>query len=551
MTFREATRDSWWLTALVLVCVAAAWLRLQQFAAQVLLDDEWHALHTLFRHDPLDIALSFGRFDHSIPLTLTYQAMTGTAGLDEMLMRLPSLVAGLATILVGVLWTWRRLGPPTAVVFGWLLAISPLLVVYSRAARSYAPVVLLLLIAFWAAHAWWDRRGSGYLWLYAICAALGTWLHPLFGPLFLTPLLFFALDGIRQAGRPRLPFPVLKRLLAGGLAVALLTAPLVLPPLIADPAAIFDKAGAGEFPAHTLPEVAHLMAGTSHAAILWLFVVLFVAGTALLLQRTPRHLAFGALVVLVLAATLAVSRPAWMSTGYVMARYMIVLLPGMLLAVALAITTIAARASASPPVRALLIGVFCVLLALGNPVREILQRPVSHSLHPYFIADARPEARRMNRFLEQMPQSRFWTDHGPLLDDARSALALAPWRFEAPLSPLPVLERRTGRRVIPAFINGYCAVVNFGEPPPDSGVRLRNAVHLARGEAGAGKAGYLVWVRRWHIDPEGEKTLAAMGLYTDPLFLHYPDCEPQFTSVFGKPVYSDPWLAVFRLPGTI
>lgn len=547
MTRSRETHTFWWITALVVVTLVATWLRTQQLVAQVLLDDEWHSLHTIFRHDYREIALSFGRFDHSIPLTLSYQAIANAFGLDELRMRLPSLVAGVTTVILGMWWSWRRFGPPTAVIFGWLLAISPLLVIYSRAARPYALVVLLVLVAFWAAHIWWYQHRPTFLWLYAVCVAIGTWLHPLFGPVLLSPLLFFALDSAWTQRRLWPSVHLQKRLLNGGVIVALLTAPLVLPPLLADPSAILDKAGVGTVAPHTLPAVTYLMAGTSHFTVLLLAIILSAVGTILLLRREPRKVFFALLVLVIFATTLAVSRPAWMSTGYVMARYTIILLPWLLLAVALASTTIATRLTKQLRGRNIVMVAIALLLAWGNPLTETLRTPVSHGLHPYYIADARPDARRINMLVERMPQSPFWKNHAALLSDADSALALAPWRFEAPLSPLPVLEHRTGRRVIPAFINGYCATVHFGEPPAESPVQLRNALHLGQGERSDAKAGFLVWKRRWHIDTEAEQTLADMGLYTDPLTLAYPDCEPQLRLDFGPPVYEDEWLAVFPL----
>jgi hypothetical protein len=550
MMIRTEDHSRWWLAALILVYLLAAWLRMQQLSTQVLLDDEWHALHALFRLGYREIALSFGLMDHSIPLALLYQAIADTTGLDEPRMRLPSLLAGLATVAAGSLWAWRRFGPPTGLAFAWLLAISPLLVIYSRAARPYALVVLLALLAFWAAHAWWYRRRNAALWVYAACAAVGTWLHPLFGPTLMSPLLFFALDGAWKNRRPWPAAADLRRLVSGAVLTGLMTAMLVVPPLIADPSAILGKAGVGELPLHTLLALAQLLAGTGSWLALALFLALAFLGAVVLLKHSPRYVAFVAIVLLTFLATLLIARPAWTSTGYVLARYTIVLLPGLLLAVAVGLAAVVRQTRAAGPAAVGITLAGGLLLAWGSPLPETWRVPGSHGFHTYYIAGARPDTRPMNAFIDRMPQSPFWQIHDELLADPEARLALAPWRFEAPLSVLPVLERRTGRRVIPAFITGYCAEVRFGEPPAaETRVRLRNAVHLGRGEATERKAEYLVWKRRWHVDPEAEQTLAGMGLYADPLRLSYPDCEARFQADFGLPVYEDEWLAVYPLPG--
>ena len=58
--------------ATVGVCwfVAGAWLRYYQLDLQILVEDEWHALHKILRSGFADIYQSFGRSDHSIPLAL-------------------------------------------------------------------------------------------------------------------------------------------------------------------------------------------------------------------------------------------------------------------------------------------------------------------------------------------------------------------------------------------------------------------------------------------------------------------------------------------------
>ena len=182
----------WRLLALSAIGAAAFFLRAQQLGRQVIIDDEWHAIHKLLASGYGAILTSFGQVDHSIPLTLFYKLAADTLGLGEGILHAPSFIAGLATVAVLTAWAWKRFGPEVALVFGWLLAASPLLVEFSRYARPYALVVLLVAIAYLAADRWWKKEGGrATLALYLGCAVLATWLHPLAGPVVGMPLLFF------------------------------------------------------------------------------------------------------------------------------------------------------------------------------------------------------------------------------------------------------------------------------------------------------------------------------------------------------------------------
>ena len=70
------------LTLLGAVLVGAA-LRAYQLPGQILVDDEWHALHKAIHSSYAEILTSFGAADHAIPITLYYKLATDTVGLSE------------------------------------------------------------------------------------------------------------------------------------------------------------------------------------------------------------------------------------------------------------------------------------------------------------------------------------------------------------------------------------------------------------------------------------------------------------------------------------
>ena len=106
-------------------------LRLDQFTLQVLLDDEWHAVHQILRRGPASIVLALGHADFGIPLALYDWALVQTVGLSETAMRVPMMLCGLATIVLFPLAVAPRIGRAEALAFALLLATSPLLVAFS------------------------------------------------------------------------------------------------------------------------------------------------------------------------------------------------------------------------------------------------------------------------------------------------------------------------------------------------------------------------------------------------------------------------------------
>ena len=168
-----------WAALLLTAFVAGTALRVWQLDIQILIDDEWHAIHMLLRATPMTILTHLGYADYSIPLTLYYQWLYRSIGLSEWGMHVPPLVAGVALLLVGPRLLERWCALPTRVVWTALVAISPLLVYHSKVARPYALTSLLTFVAIVAFRAWWlDRRTRDGA-VYAATTLAAGWLHPM------------------------------------------------------------------------------------------------------------------------------------------------------------------------------------------------------------------------------------------------------------------------------------------------------------------------------------------------------------------------------------
>ena len=242
--------------------MVGALLRLDQFTTQVLIDDEWHAVHQLQKLAPAQMFLTFGHADYSIPLGLIDALEARLFGLSETMIRLPMLACGLATLVLFPLYVAPRLGRATSAVFAVLLAIAPLLVIYSRMARPYA----ITLLFVWAAHAAFQRfdtarsgaRRAGAA--YVIAASLAAWLHPIIAPFVVAPFLWALYDLRREP--PPLRQARFVRLAGLALATGVPMAALLLPPLIAHPEALTGKAGIDRPGVDTLVGVWYAWLGT-------------------------------------------------------------------------------------------------------------------------------------------------------------------------------------------------------------------------------------------------------------------------------------------------
>src|SRR5262245_53298440 len=169
-------RDWLWLAPPALV---GALLRLWGVERQVLAGDELHALQfaaenslgTILTHTSQEV-------DHCVPLTAVVR-LALDAGLEpsELLLRLPVLLSGLVLVPVLALLVRGLVGARVSCAFAWLLALSPMLVLYGRILRSYGPVVVLALVAVLAFRRWLEHGRRADALLYSFLAPVAAYFH--------------------------------------------------------------------------------------------------------------------------------------------------------------------------------------------------------------------------------------------------------------------------------------------------------------------------------------------------------------------------------------
>lgn len=529
-----------WLALLPWAAAVAAgtWLRGQQWAGQVLIDDEWHLVHRLVLSTPREMFLDFGYSDYGIPLGLLYSALGQVTPLSEALLRWPMLVAGIATLVLLPALVLRRVGLPATTVFAWLLAISPLLVVYSRLARPYALVVPLVWIAVFAILRFAARKEGGAALAFGavVASALAAWLH-LAASCFVAAAFVVAAWPLPRRVQVEGAAPAM-RLGLLAVAIGLVCCALILPPLLAHPQAMALKSGVDAPGLDTVVSAWFAWVGSTSGAVAVAAGVLALVGCGPLLRdmSEARALALGGALAWLLVM---ITRPASSHYGIVLARYLLPALPLVLLAVAcgawLLVRRLAPRAEGPA---AALAGtgamLACAALVATSPVQEWWARPNRHALHMQYYFDFRAGRNPFGPHLDAIPDSAFWRTLARR-PPGSLRVAVAPFYFESFNWNAPEWERDSGQVVLPAYLSGFCVDWRWGEAPAGPAFAFRNAVHLSDAAEMAAKGiDFVVWQRPYRrgADLMGEDT---------------QDCEARLRERFGKPWYEDAAVVAFAV----
>jgi len=514
-------------------------LRAFQLGSQVPAEDElpslWMLLHLRY---PGRISSDFAA--SSMPELLIGRLVAETLGLTELSYRLEPFAFGAAILVVGPWLAWRHFGPPTATIFAALLAISPLLVHYSRFARAYAAPTLLVLVGAFAYQRWLERGRTRAAWTYALSAACAVWFHPLAAPAALAPpLAAMGVALVRGRGRSLAGLRGSAWMAAG---TALLMVLVLAGPDGYGLLRLSSRAGGG-FQANpeTLVGAMRHLAGTGStwlAAVAW---VGMLAGAIVALRRRA-ELAASLVAACVLQGLAVLRADAFLTElHWVLARYLIFVLPFLLLFLAVAIAE-PGRPALRPPGRALGLGLAGALwmgLFLSGPLPAAYYRPNPFTNHYDFqVAYSGPSPGWKG---SPTTPHRAYTREAPAPIPAfYRQLAAEPGEFgivEAPADPrwqeIPFhyYQRIHRKRVRVGVTEGFIGARSHPVALDDPRVRFRSFVDLRDPEALRGDdLRYLIFHKG---RPAGWFDVAALVA--------------QYRSRLGDPVFEDATIVVFRL----
>lgn len=523
----------WLLTAVV--------LRVYGLAQQWLIDDEWHGIHRILAGEPWrDMFFAVGVSDFSVPQTLYYRVLARFTEVDEVLMRLPVVIAGLGLVAGGALWMWRRAGLLEASLLTGFLAFSPMLVYQSRNARPYAITILLTWVALWALARWHKEGQTRWAVLYSLAAVLACWFHAAIVPFVVLPLVW--LWGVQlyrcwhdRRWRPLFSITALGAVTAVGIGF------FTVLPTILHRDMMATRAGMDIPQGETYAGFAHLLFGHEQlllVGVLWLF--------ALWGMYRAWQLDDGLLKLIVIgfAATVLsiyLLRPAWVHNPLTFSRYVLPVWPLLLgctaLGLADAIRRLWQHRVALRPV-ALILLLTPMLTISGKHIRDLLQTPPSLFLHSWYWYDFRIGKNPVRVMFKDFPRSPFW-DQLAKLPAGSVRVAVAGHQLESYTMPDVLWLREHSQILINGQRQGLC-----GQPPfygeiggmrarDGVGYRLRNAVDLAD-QAAVDRMGIdFVAFNRVQAGQEDKLDLAG--------------CIESFRKLYGEPAYSDEHVVAFDL----
>lgn len=531
-----------YLAIFVLVAIGS-YLRLDQFTLQVLLDDEWHVIHQLLYKTPLELYQTFGEADFSIPLALLYWVELKLFGLSELAMRWPMMLAGISALIIFPFYARNYIDDKATLVFLFLLAISPRLILFSRTARPYTLTLLFSLCAIAAFQRFVESERLSLLaaLCYFICALVSTWLHLVSLPLVVAPFLVHGIPALFKRDWEKV-----RRIAVLGLVTLCGLLLVLLPPMLGQPEALSARLGVQLPELQTYYGVLFVWMGTASVVVVTIGVVFALAGAGPLWRKLPMVKS----LVVGLGLTLAVillTRPAWVDNPITLARYLLPAIPLFLLSVAVGISRVSSglisRGGGSGKYLslAMFIATF-FLLAIQSPLPVILASPNSNSLHSVYQFDFRKEKNLVYQYQKDFPISPFWQQLATLPADSVK-IAASPFYFETHHWGAARWEQLSQQRVMPGFVTGFCSEFQWGEVPMDDRFRFKNVGYLSdQSDLIARGFDLVVYQKPFKVlTNQGEKEFGKATAV----------CEQRLREEFQNPVYEDQWLLVFPLSDSV
>jgi hypothetical protein len=525
------------------IAVLGLYLRLDQFGLQVLLDDEWHVIHQLLAKSPGELVQTFGAADFSIPLALLYWLELKLFGLSEIGMRWPMMLAGIVFLCVSPLYLRSFFDDKVALIFMFMIAISPRLIIYSKTARPYALTLLLSLLAIGLLQRFVNLEKPSFMSgaLYVLCAVTSSWLHLISLPLVVAPFAVYGIPALLNRDWKRVG-----RLFKLGLVTLAALLTVVLPPMLGHPEALAVKLGAQMPEIQTYYGLLYVWMGTSSLAVVLIGLLLAGLGASAVWREFPITPSILTGMALTLGLIL-LTQPAWVQYPLTLSRYLLPAMPLFLLAIAAGVSRCSDGLTDKLGVTGSYVSVVVfasvlLLMAFYSPLPKMLARPNSNMLHSVYQFDYREDKNLVIQYQEDFPVSPFWQKLAALPTDSIK-IAATPFSFETHHWDAARWEQISHQRVMPGYLTGFCDGSWWGEVPRDRGYRFRNVGYLSD-QDDLLKRGFDLLVYQKPVRLPGADKNEGFALTAT-------QCEPTIREHYPVPVYEDQWVVVFPLSESI
>jgi hypothetical protein len=380
------------LTILTSAYIIGLFLRIYLLREQVLLDDEWHSMSFVI-DKPLSWILTHFSIPNgftSTPLNIHEWILLNSIGWSELWLRLPSLLLGLLCLFFGPVLAKSIIGKRSSVILSLLIAISPILVFYSRLSRPYSAVASLGFLSILFAARWMQsgklREGIGF----AVCGVLAVYWH-IFAAIAIgtvaASMLITSIWGKIHSTKTNSPS---WQKISITLTIMGITGAILILPALVNSMQESMSVVAGQHSIHfsSLLRSASLFAGTANPVISTLFWILFITGIISLWQKNKWLTGTIIMCFPLQILALMLVRPHSCHVGIVLVRYSIILVPMALLLVAYGLqsilTALINNNSIKPVVGWTIISAFIIILFLTGPLPRILTTPNNFTNHGVF-----------------------------------------------------------------------------------------------------------------------------------------------------------------------
>ena len=515
-------------------------LRVYEFSNQIIADDEFHALYVAIRNSYTYISTHFGVTDHSIPLALMYKLWMEVLPLNEFVLRAPMLLSGIATILVFPFLLRAHLNKESIHAYRWLLAISPLCIYFSRYARPYAITMLLAFTALVAFYEWARKGQHSMLFLYLSCGIFAPYFHLASAPMVLAPPCYWILRTVLSKKNTKEIKHYIKALLTVLSGHALfMGAPLILSE------DVFMKLDRGSVDSMTLKGTIELLSGTGSIWITIPVLTLIILEASRLWLYKSVWIQYLTFAVFIQIGTVLFFQPQMVHVPIVFTRYIIVILPILLLILASGLGRIEnglATNLSRYPKGIITLSVTAILFYSG-PLLKSYYHPnnwTNHAIFQYSYDPLHPYA--VNNLIKPQLIPEFYKT---LRKKKPGSLTLleAPWYYQWGINNQPYYQQVHRQNTIIGFVDSSNPPKRLGELPlDDTRLNFRNFIYLGDlRKLQDSSVDFVVFHKNLKREVDDVPVLEHLENPNISIWLE------QYNQWFGDPIYEDRTIVVYSI----
>ena len=561
--------------AMITGILIGGFLRIYHIGSQIIWDDEWHGIYSAGFNNLKYIFTHFHLNDNCIPLTIYYRIMLNSIGLNEIVIRLPQLLFGILILLIFPLIVKKLFNKRIALIFLFLIAISPLLIYFSRFARPYSIVVFLSFISIISFYLWIIERKVIYVAIYLVGAILAPYFSLSSLAFVLAPVLYIVIISLtKQRGlflNGLKKFPRLKHIaivffiLTVGISAWLL-------PAAESFSEVIKKSGKGFVDIGTLGGCATLFSGSRSFIVCLILLLLSVYGLFVLYGTNKLLLNYFCIICTSQFFYIILPKPFLSQKSIIFTRYFLPCLPVYLLIISVALNELSMRLKLFLQNKIKMVNAFSnltlaslvLILFLMGPIPDVYSFPngfTNHKDFQYNYIYLDQILNRVERHKGLYPEFYANLTH----EDTDSKIIEFPAILSWTWNIFHVYQRVHKKRVLIGYDSGSFGPFFGYAAFRNKKIGFNNFIDISdpKSLSGSGAKYIVIHKNIW-------KECAALGLFTpenrhnmenrvstlpvslqEGLYKYVSREILKLKKVFGKAIYEDNWIVVYKISNTV